>query len=515
MRCQWPCCIVALLAVASHAPAAGPEGPPEIVRAPALKKIDVVKTVVLKPCDGVIACPELDCLVLRRDKMLLQMSLVAPYEEKLLGEDEVFAHGRFLKAVLADQRLFVVLNTFPPGNSPEIGDPGHPILLDASRKRIVSLVPEGIKLVKGGGFYLTDFDVAPQRGGMVIGLSYGGPTGSSPRPPNNDPFYCWVNLREGTVKPLPDKFTPNYTEGSGRVMFSGRVAWDVQTGMPVADVPDYRKTPCYYYTGSYKGTARGLVLREEPGTDHIVGVAVDGKTYTVPFPKGLQYANEVHAAKDFACLYIRQADGKFEEALWIAPLDGKSPPRRLCRNRHILMEFAVLDGGHCLFVSPNTGRGRDRTRHEVFLYNYAKNQMWELLDGAGGLPALTEAEKKKYYSDSLVVGLTLGFGKSQRGPWALARLGHYRSDIRVFRADPHAPPVEARLPSRKWEKHMLISSQGDRYELDVPVAMDQEAFLHNQGTLVLKTPAPNTDGQPRDRREGQFHLTLFRLNLPE
>lgn len=505
--------LVSLFAIVkAHAAAAAvlPASPlPKVVPAPPVRQLSPATVKDLEPADQVIASPASDSLFILRGARLFELSLVKPFREKLIGEDESFRGQPLESAFTIEGRTYVLLN---------LGDKHQPLLYEVGGRRILPLAPKDERSnVRLAGFISEGFHV--HQNGMLYWFTVSG----KETPATAYSSWCWINLADGRVVKYP-RWNFEHTDVAGHVVVfnyyrdgaEGKI-WTPPFGIRVANgeaayrLTDRLKNP-YARTGSLQPRA---VLRDYTYTrDNIIGVAVGRGSgyYRIPFPAEAHSVEKLEVSAAFAALHIRYSGDvdpeKYDadESLWVTPLRDGAPPRRAA---YEVQDLAMLDGGYCLYSTRTQTQGW--IRDEAYVYNYQRHETWRLLDGIA--TPIPPAERQFFVDTGAEARVTPAFGQRSLPPdgpgrgrqrLALAEVnqGHY--DKRRL------GPYSGRLPTQyKYNEKFLISSQGNRYRIELAKQPEDKVLLHRSGALVVQSERAAGAGG------GGFNLKIFYFSLPK
>ena len=493
----WPAMILAAIGLTLAGTVSAQSDPlPKTVRAPRLRQLSRVAMKRIGSCDRVLASAETDSLFILRGAKLSQLSLIEPYVEKLVGENESFV-GQALEATFTQNgRIYVLFSSIQLSNT------NHPFLYEIGGKKILPLAPLGL------GHFSKDKDRLPgyiykeslyvNGNGMLYELMLAAPAGS---------VWCWIELTTGRIESHPG-WQLNYTDVAGRIAvfryYKDEVSIpafgiDIATGETAYTLPAKLKTP----------NARGsnLMPREveidpdEYSHDSVIGVSVGTRSfYRFLFPEDSHDVERIDASDTFAALHVRYSDIKKnesdddDESLWVMPLRNGVRPKRVCYD---VQDFAMLDGGYCVY-SRRTSED-NWLQDTAYLYNFVRHESSALLDGLE--PVIPPDLKSFFVEMEWEVKITPGFGRATNGRLAFADVRQFCYDKRDLKAHMGVLPKQTKL----W-KFFLISSQGNRYEIEFPIEPgNNNVFLHNQGALVLQIPHEVGGGS---------HLVLFQFKVP-
>ena len=472
------------------------DGLPKTVHATRVRQLSRVATKRIGSCDQVLASAETDSLFILRGAKLSQLSLIEPYVEKLVGENESFV-GQTLEATFTQNgRIYVLFSSI------QLSKTKHPFLYEIGGKKILPLAPYGLGHLSNGKDplpgYVNKETLYVNGNGMLYQLMLAAPAGS---------VWSWIELTTGRID-CHQGWHLDYTDMAGRIaVFSyykdevsiPAFGIDIATGETAYNLPTKLNSP--KTEKSNLDTREVLIDRDEYTYETLSGVAAGTKGYYRGlFPADSHDVERVDASDTFAALHVRYSDIKknesdADESLWVMPLKNGVHAKRVCYD---VQDFAMLDGGYCVY-SRRTSE-EHWLQDTAYLYNFVRHESSALLDGVE--PEVPPDVKPFFVDMEWEVKITPGFGRATNGRLAFAEVRQFCYDKRDLK------PLMGVLPKQtKLWKFFLISSQGNRYEIEFPIdpGPDNNVFLHNQGAVVLQIPHESGGG---------YDLDLFQFKLP-
>jgi len=440
--------------------------------------------------DDVFACGAEEVVVLRRGKELFALSLSSSAELKKLAASPTAGTTRIIACAGSGDRLWLFLQS----------DHDDPYALDAYSGKVTNFDIQRLIIPGSRATFIESYVMLRHADAALLMIS-----GGEGRP-RSGPLYFWMSLTSGKVVAFPIgwdlyQFSPDQRiamfEKPFLKPFERRPlqAVDMRTGDLLAEIPDRSSTGVTPFNWSdtqrVKPVYRG---RPESGyLDRFTGISLDGSVFPIDIELDKMHYLSVAKIKDgFAGFTLRPEGNVGPNPFFHMPLKQKQNPQLVAPG---VTDFALLDGGNCVFVTP--GHGRKGGSSEAFFRSELEKSEWNVLDGVERLPELDKVfVDKDYIMDWQTIRLIDGFGNHDS--LALCLFSHDRGDMRA-----NYKPVEGKILERMmWRRAVIVTSAGERYMTDlfregVPPEL---IWLHNSGKVITGKYHWQSTGSIRERK---------------
>jgi len=424
--------------------------------------------------DDVFACGAEEVVVLRRGKELFTLSLSSSAELKKLAAAPTAGTTRIIACAGSGDRLWLFLQS----------DHDDPYALDAYSGKVTNFEVQRL-IILGSQAPVIESHVMLRHADAALLMISGGEGR-----PRSGPLFFWMSLTSGKVVAFPIgwdlyQFSPDQRiamfEKPLLKPFERRPvqAVDMRTGDLLAEIPDRSSTGVAPFNWSDTQRVKP-VYRGRPQTgyqDRFAGISVDGSVFPIDIELDKKHYLSVAKVKDgFAGFTLRPEGNSGPNPFFHMPLKQKQNPQLVAPE---VTDFALLDGGNCVFVTP--GHGRKGESSEAFFRSMPEKTALNVLDGVERLPELDEVfVDKDYITDWQTIRLIDGLGNHDS--LALCLFSHLRED----RRSDYTPVGGKILERMMWRRAVILTSAGERYMTDlfregVPPEL---IWLHNSGKVI-------------------------------